>query len=94
MSQVNPLTQFLDACRDASSHVNSAEAIDRLAGYVISTLVAKGLLTQEESGDAYFEECVARTANLRVPAWDCDFGLGDKHEGWLQWTEGEEPKRV
>lgn len=84
MSQVDVLKQFLDA-----SHAwpYDGEACERLAGYVISTLVARGFLTEAEAGDAYFEECVDRTANLRVPAW------GDEH-GWLQWTEGSDPVRL
>lgn len=83
MSQVNPLTQLLDASHNPNSE---PEALDRLAAYAIAALVAKGVLTQAEAGDAYFEEAVDRTLNLRVPAW------GD--EGWLQWTEGEEPVRL
>lgn len=83
MSVVNPLTQLLDASHARDSE---PEALDRLAAYAIAALVAAGHLTEAEVGDAYFEECVERTANLRVPAW------GD--DGWLQWSEGEEPTRL
>lgn len=93
MSQVCPLTQLLEASHAEHNPFlpEHAEALDRLAKYAIAHLVAKGHLTEVEAGDAYFEEAIDDTLNLRVPAWDIG---SDCREGWLQWTKGEEPIRV
>lgn len=93
MSQVCPLTQLLEASHAEHDPFlpEHAEALDRLAKYAIAHLVTKGHLTEADAADAYFEEAIDDTLNLRVPAWD---RTEDSFDGWLQWTKGGEPERV